>query len=61
MKVGDVLNLIKRECTITVVSEEIGELWNGLLMDVPEMTKQYNLTGIDVTSDDADIIVFVKL
>lgn len=61
MKVGDVLNLIKRECTVTVVSEEIGELWNGLLMDVPEMTKKYNLTGIDVSSDDADIVVFVKL
>lgn len=40
MKVGDVLNLIERECTVTVISEEIGELWNGLLMDVPEMTKQ---------------------
>lgn len=61
MKVGDILNLIETECTITVISEEIGELWNGLLMDVPEMTKKYNLTGIDVSSDDADIVVFVKL
>ena len=61
MKVGDILNLVKTECTVTVISEEIGELWNGLLMDVPEMTKKYNLTGIDVSRDEADIIVFVKL
>ena len=32
MKVGDVLNLIERECVVTVVSEEIGELWSGLLI-----------------------------